>query len=118
MVSHCVLCLVCAGQDIVAADHDFHCFNITPSVVLMSHIAADESSGYFHRGKLHVSVKCSILQASSALRHMAELCAIIGSHTASKPVLMAYTDGGPDHNIRHKYVQLGWLAVALVLDLT
>ena len=68
---------VLAGQDeiIQAADHDFNCGSITPSVKLLmqppdSDAAADPSTCY--DGEVFVSLKDATLQPSTALRHAAE----------------------------------------------
>jgi hypothetical protein len=58
-----------------------------------------------------VTVKDAIFQASTPIRHAAELLAI--NKTAErKPeaFVIAFTDGGPDHNISFLNVMISWLA--------
>lgn len=56
-------------------------------------------------------LKESIFQPSNALRHSAELLSL--TRDDCPPFAMAFTDGGPDHNIRHWNVVLAWLAYFL-----
>jgi hypothetical protein len=63
-------------------------------------------------------IKCSILEPSTAMRHAAELVAIIKArHSEVLPILFGITDGGPDHNTNFWSVRVTLIAIFLALDL-
>jgi hypothetical protein len=68
---------------------------------------------------VYVSLKDSILQRSTPLRHAAETLEAIrlAGHEDCK-VLVVKTDGGPDRNNTFVSVQLAFFALAIELDLT
>ena len=55
--------------------------------------------------------------ASSPLRHCTELYKVMVGYSSSPPILVLFTDGGPDHNVTFFKVQLALIALALHLDL-
>lgn len=77
-------------------DHDFSRCSLTPSVTLKIAIppAVD---GSFYDGHVHVGLKCSVFQPSSPMRHVLEMEKTLGTQT--KPIMLMYTDGGPDHRL-------------------
>ena len=57
------------------------------------------------------------MQPSSALRHAAEQCKILSSHSPDSSVLLLVSDGGPDHHLTYYSVQISLLCVLFQLDL-
>eukprot|EP00117_Sycon_ciliatum_P016059 scpid36605/ scgid15654/ len=101
------------------ADHDFTKLKITPSVALVCETpnSIEES---FYRGKVYVSVKHTALQPSSPLRHAAELKKVLrraSVNTVKKPILLLYTDGGPDHRVTYVSVQVSLMCLFKSLGL-
>ena len=99
-----------SGKRFSVADHDF------TSVILLCDIpnSIEES---FYRGQVFVSIKDAIFQPSSPLRHCTELSKLKTQKSLEKPILMMYTDGGPDHNNTFLSVQLSLIAVFLKHDI-
>jgi len=66
-----------------------------------------------------VTLKDSVFQASSPLRHMAELATVLSKQYAQKDLAAAFifTDGGPNHNCKHLAVQAALLALFLLLGM-
>jgi hypothetical protein len=124
----------------IAGDHDFKIVSLTPSVTLWVEVKPDEgddmtsyyrgvpvflllsflvdictpktiSAFVFFIGEANATVKCAIFQASSPIRHPAELLAI-NKRVEMKPdvLVMAFIDGGPDRNISFLNVMISWLA--------
>lgn len=104
------------GKKFCALDHDFTKCSVTPSVTMFCHIPED-IDGTFYSGQVYVGAKDSILEPSSANRHAAELSQILSSHGETKPVLLIYTDGGPDHNLKNYTTMISLINVFLEHDL-
>ena len=104
------------GKRFSVADHDFTKCSIIPSVTVVCDIpnTIDES---FYRGQVYVGVKDAIFEPSSGLRHSTELSKVISQSVSGKPVLLIYTDGGPDHNLTFAANQLALIALFRQLDL-
>ena len=62
----------------------------------------------------HVTFKDSVFQASSPLRHMAELLPLLKAEDRRPVALLIFTDGGPDHNCKHLFIQTARLALFLM----
>ena len=105
-----------SGKRFSVADHDFTKFSIIPSVVLLCDVP-DDAEKSFYRGQVYVGIKDSALEPSSALRHSTELSKILLQNQISSPILVLFTDGGPDHNNTFLSVKLGLIALFLQLDL-
>ena len=60
---------------------------------------------------MNVTLKVSTFQASTPTRHVAELLAMNIISKGRKPdaFVLAFTDGGPDHNISFLNVMISWL---------
>ena len=58
--------------------------------------------GSFYWGKAHVALKDSMFVPSSPGRHSAEMSGIMKD--TDKPILMLYSDGGPDHIVTYAVV--------------
>jgi hypothetical protein len=63
-------------------------------------------------GTAFVTVKDSVFESSTPLRHVAEFIPVLERLEAS--VLLIFTDGGPDHNCKHLSVQTAILAMFLL----
>ena len=87
-----------------------------PNVVLQNAIP-DDITGSWYQGKVFVTLKEATFEASSPMRHMAELSAILDSLSCDKKILMIYTDGGPDHRVTYLSVQVTLIAAFMKLDL-
>lgn len=108
--------LVAIGKKFVVADHDFTRLSLTPSVNLFIQIP-DHIDESFYTGQVCVSFKENTFQPSSPMRHIAELKGEMASMSLNKPILLAYTDGGPDHRLTYLSVQLSLIALWIDLDL-
>lgn len=109
------------GKDIEfqVADHDFTKLKITPSVALLCDIPASIKES-FYSGKVVVGLKNTAFQPFSPLRHMAELKQVLkvgGVNPVLKPILLLYTDGGPDHCITYVSVQASLICLFKALNL-
>lgn len=84
--------------------------SLTPSVCLDVDIpdANDES---FYRGKVTLGMKDSVFQSSNPFRHAVELQHILNLKGEQKPVLMMFTDGGPDHRVTYHAVKLALIVI-------
>ncbi|CAB3998966.1 Hypothetical predicted protein [Paramuricea clavata] len=108
--------IVGANQVMAVGDHDFSKCTLTPSVNLVIDIP-QTISGSFYRGDFYVGFKDSILKPSSPLRHTTELAEILKLRGTVHPVLLLYTDGGPDHRTTYMSVKLSMIALFRSLDL-
>ena len=95
-----------------ALDHVNSKGSLTPSVTLAVDIS--EELDTFYRGQVTVSLKDSVLQPSSPFRHAVEMKELLQS--CANPVLMIFSDGGPDHRLTYHSVQLSLIALFFMLD--
>lgn len=104
--------IVGLNQSFKVADHDFSRGSITPSVTMLVDTpeTANES---FYQGEVHVCLKDAVFEPSSPFRHAAELTKILNKQASQSPVLVLYTDGGPDH--RCNYLSVIYTMVYLML---
>lgn len=105
-----------SGKKFAVADHDFTKFAIIPSVVVMCDIPTSIEDS-FYRGQVFVGIKDATLEASSPLRHSTELSKLLREQQVDNPIVLIYTDGGPDHNNTFLSVKLGLIALFLHHDL-
>ncbi|XP_074641196.1 uncharacterized protein LOC141898942 [Tubulanus polymorphus] len=107
--------LVAGNKLFEVADHDFTKMGIIPSVTLKINVpkSIEES---FYTGTVYVNLKDSVFEPSSPLRHAAELHSILKKEIR-QPILLLYTDGGPDHRLNYITVQLSYLCIFLQLNL-
>ena len=66
---------------------------------------------YFYRGQVLVRLKDSAMEPSSPLRHCTKLSKVLQDKQIQSPVMVFYTDGGPDHNNTLLSVQLAFIAL-------
>ena len=101
--------LVGMNTQFQVGDHDFTKLKLIPSVHFDISIP-ENIEGSFYRGKVHVGLKESCFEPSSGLRHITELRQIMEHSGANKPILLTYTDGGPDHRTTYLSVQIPLIA--------
>ena len=77
----------------------------------------DSIEGSFYHGKVCVGVKDSIFEPSSPDRHATELNSLLTTLNDTKPILLLYMGGGPDHHVNYITVQLSLIAIFLACDL-
>jgi hypothetical protein len=65
-------------------------------------------------GTAYVTLKDSVFQASSPLRHMVELLPLLKTEDRQTVALLMFTNGGPDHNCKHLSVYTALLALFLM----
>lgn len=110
--------LVPSSSTLACLDHDLGSKgSLTPSVFLEVNIpeSSDES---FYRGQVSVILKDSIFQQSTPFRHALELKEIMRKvDDVCKPILMIFTDGGPDHRCTYDSVKLSLILLFKALDL-
>ena len=98
-------------------DHDFTRMSIVPSVCFAINIP-DSIDLSWYTGRVFVGLKEAIFEPSSPSRHIAELYDIVSTNTLEKnPIMLIYTDGGPDHRLTYLKVQLSLISLFLKLDL-
>ena len=108
--------LVKVGASFEVGDHDFTKFSIVPSVTLVNDIPT-EITGSWYSGKVFYALKESAFEPSSPIRHVTELCSCLHSLGDVNPVLLLYTDGGPDHRLTYLSVQVALIALFRKLNL-
>ena len=108
--------LVSVNKSFMVGDHDFTRNSLTPSVALFIEIP-ESINGSFYHGQVCVGVKDSVFEASSTYRHTTELNNLLTMQNDSNPMLLLYTDGGPDHRVNFLSVQLSYVALFLTRDL-
>ena len=85
---------------------------MVPSVILLNDIPQEILGSWYH-GQVYVSVKDTVFEPSSPLRHACELYNVLQSSSSSKSVLFLYSDGGPDHRLTYVSVQLSLVCLFL-----
>lgn len=100
------------NERFVVGDHDFSRSSLTPSVSV--HIKVPLTvDGSWYKGEVHLCLKDSVFEPSSPWSHALELEQIV----LNKPILMLYTDGGPDHRCTYLSVMLTCIYLWHKLDL-
>ncbi|KAK6175079.1 hypothetical protein SNE40_013615 [Patella caerulea] len=95
-----------------------------PSVTFKCDIPEAASSSFFN-GIAFVTVKDKVFSPSNAIRHGCETTNILRTHysqddtqvNAEHPILIMYTDGGPDHRTTFGSVQIAAICMFMWLDL-
>ena len=98
--------MVLCGHDPDASDHDWHRFKLYPSVLCNVNIPED-IKGSFYDSMVTVTLKNSMFQKSTPLRHQAEKEVAVATWN---PIECSFSDGGPDHNPQNYSVKIGQLA--------
>ena len=112
--------LVGLNQTYQVGDHDFSTFSLIPTVILLNDIP-EEVDGSWYRGKLMVSPKITATDPSSALRNAKEIANVLiekyGTKENVPPVLILYTDGGPDHRTMFLSLKVAMISLQKYLNL-
>ncbi len=110
------------GTQLAASDHDFHIAGAVPSVDFLIDVPESVSDS-FYQGSIHVTLKDKVFQASTPMRHAAETVKILRESKSddgvnlSKPILLKFSDGGPDQRTNFLSVQLADIVLFIALDL-
>ena len=101
-----------SGSTFAVSDHDFTKFGLIPSVALLCDVpeSIDDS---FYRGEVVDGLKDAATEPSSPMRHSTELSKLFKEREIQSPIVVLYTDGGPDHNTTFLSVQLGLISLFL-----
>lgn len=106
--------LVAKGTVCQAADHDMSAITLVPTVVLVHDIPTDIDESWY-RGTPHVFLKITATEPSSALRNAVEvenvLLAKYGTKENIPPIIIIYTDGGPEHRTNFLSVKIAMIAL-------
>lgn len=108
--------LVTSAKKLAVADHDFTKFSLTPSVSFLIN-TPEKITESFYTGRVFVGLKDNVFQPSSPIRHMTELKGVLHAINDTHPLLLLYTDGGPDHRLTYTTVQISLISLFLALDL-
>ena len=106
--------IVSVNETFLVGDHDFCKFSLISSVVFINEIPPT-CEGSWYIGQVYVGIKDAVFEASSPIRHAAELYNILKSRDDSHPMLFIYSDGGPDHRLTYLSVQLSLIALFIML---
>lgn len=109
--------IVSIGSMWSCLDHDCQSKgSLTPSVCLDVDIPSEKDES-FYRGQVSVIMKDSVFQPSNPFRHGMELLKMLNQKDNRKPVLMLFTDGGPDHRVTYHSVKLSLIVLFRRLSL-
>ena len=101
-------------------DHDFSTVFLILTVILLNDIP-EEVDGSWYRGNLMVSLKITATDPSSALRNAKEIANVLiekyGTKENVPPVLILYTDGGPEHRTTFLSVKIAMISLQKYLNL-
>ena len=93
--------LVAEGQVLQAADHDFASITLTPTVILLYDVPEKIDGSWYRGQRPAVRLKITATEPSTAIRNAAEIKEVLLSKYVCKeevpPILIMYTDGGPEH---------------------
>ncbi len=113
--------IVPTGESVKAADHDWKCANIIPSVLHLGNIPDDMAGSFFggghdtETGELEVVLKDATFDPSDVFSHCAQL--LVSMRERQVPfLLLLQADGGPDHNLIFVQTQLALVAMFLELE--
>ena len=107
------------NQVFQVADHDLSSVTLIPTVGLM-HEIPDEVDKSWYRGTPYVYLKITATDPSSALRNAAEIEDMLTHRYQGKenipPIIVIYTDGGPEHRSNFLSVKIALIALQKSLD--
>ena len=110
--------LVAQGTSLEAADHD-HASNTLIPTVLWSHEIPNNIENSWYRGVPYVYLKLAATEPSSALRNAAEVKRLMISKFGENnilPIVILYTDGGPEHRNIFPSVKIAMIALQQALN--
>ena len=98
----------------------FLTISLTPSVILINDIPESIDKSWYH-GKACVGIKISATDPSTALQNATEVADVLiekfDTKEAVPPVLILYTDSGPEHQITFLSVKIVMICLQKYLDL-
>ena len=109
--------IVSLDRKFAVADHDHTKCSVVPSVVMVCSIppTIEES---FYRGRVFVGIKDCLFEPSSPIRHATELNKILDSSgSINTPILLLYSDGGPDHRLTYLTAQISYICLFVLRNL-
>lgn len=108
--------IVSLDHRFVVANHDHTKYSVVPSVAVVCSIpqSIDQS---FYRGRVFVGIKDCVFEPSSPIRHATELNSILDTCGSNSPILLIYSDGGPDHRLTYLTTQISYICLFFVRDL-
>ena len=95
--------IVGLNERFVVGDHDFSRGSLVPSVTIKIDIPEQVDDSWY-KGSVNICIKEAVFQPSSPYRHVIELEKHLPCPLQT-PVLMLYTDGGPDHRCTYLSVK-------------
>ena len=105
------------NQVVKSADYDFASMTLIPIVILVHDISDEVNKS---RGHAHIYMKISATEPS-ALRNAAEIENVViqryGRRGLMPPILIIYTDGGPEHRTTYLSVNIAMIALQKSLNL-
>ena len=107
--------IVSLDTTLQVGDHDFSQCSLTPSVSVVLK-TPETIDGNWYDGEVTVCVKDSIFQPSSPTRHAVEMAELIQKKGSIHPVILIYSDGGPDHRCTYLSVMLTMVYIWLRFD--
>ena len=92
--------LVANNESFQVGDHHFSTISLIPTVILVIDIPESVDKSWYGE-KACVGIKMSATDPSTALRNATEVADVfiekLDTKEAVPPVLILYTDGGPEH---------------------
>ena len=117
-VTHGKKVLVAYEQVVQSADHDFAAIVLVPAVVMIHDLPPTIDQSWY-RGHLYIYVKITATEPSSALRNSVEIKnALIkkyGTKENIPPIVIIYTNGGPEHRTNFLSVKIAVIALQKLL---
>ena len=99
--------IILSNLTLSALDHNIQSKGfITPSVCLNVTVPEDIISRSFYNGQVTVSQKDSVFEGANPFRDTMEMEHILRQNEL-KPILIVYSDGGPDHRLTyHSFIKI------------
>ena len=111
--------LVASDQVLQSVDHDFAAITLVPTVVMVHDLPPTIDQSWY-RGQPYIYVKITATEPSSALRNSIEIeNALIKKYATKKnipPVVIIYTDRGPEHPTNFLSVKIAVIALQKLLN--
>ena len=111
--------LVAHGQVVQSADYDFAAITLVPTVVMIHDVPPTIDQSWY-RGQPYIYVKITATEPSSALRNSVEIeNALIKKHGTKNnipPVVIIYTDEGPEHRTNFLSINIAVIALQKSLN--
>ena len=111
--------LVACNEAFQVGDHNFSTISLIPTVTLINDIPESIEKSWYH-GKACVGIKMTATDPSSALRNATEIAKVLinkyGSKEAVPPILILYTDSGPEHHTTFLSVKIALICLQKFLN--